>query len=70
MRITKAIIEARIAAVERRYQDATGKKIDRNDGYAQCSRFSMKRPNDWTCSVAENAHRLYGEYSALKELLQ
>jgi hypothetical protein len=51
------------------YEEVTGIPLDPRDGYAQCGRFSTVRPNAWTCSPAENAHRLYGEYAALKELL-
>lgn len=69
MRITQAIVQKRMDDIERRYLEVTGKPLDRSNGYAQCSRFSTTRPNTWTCSPAENAHRIYGEYSSLEALL-
>jgi hypothetical protein len=69
MRITKEIIRKRIAYTEERYLEVLGVAIDPGNGYAQCSKHSTVRPNEYTCSPAENAQRIYGEYSALVELL-
>ena len=70
MRLTKVLILQRMEQIEQRYLEVTGKPLDHGNGYAQCRKLSTVRPNAWTCSPAENAQRIYGEYSALEALLQ
>lgn len=70
MRITKAVIEQRMESVAARYLKVTGKPIDPENGYAQCAEFSPVRTENWLCSPAENAHRLYGEWSSLADLVR
>ena len=61
MRITRALIQQRMEAIELRYQLATGREIEHGNGYAQCC---LVRLTD-----RETAYRLYGEWSALRDLL-